>query len=68
MESAAQVTVLSFAMDLFEDCDLFSRVQPFYHKFKALGTRVYTRPLRIIIPTVHCHTDFEKTLFFLGLA
>lgn len=49
MESTAEVTVLSLAIDLFKDCDLFSEVQPFYHKFKAIGTRDYTRPLRTTI-------------------
>lgn len=33
MESAAQVIVLSFAMDSFEDCAHFSEMKLFYHKF-----------------------------------
>lgn len=49
MESTAEVTVLSLGMDSFEDWNLFSKVQPFYHQFKAVGTRDYTRPLRITI-------------------
>jgi len=35
MEITAQVTVLSFAMDSFENCVHFSAVQHFYHKVEG---------------------------------